>query len=236
MGIFASAVDYFQRGGICMWPLLLCSILTVVIGVERWLYYRQALSTTDFAVNFCRFMNDFNVVGARELAGSSKGQAARMAAETLDIKEDMGAKLETIVYSKVDRSLDALEQNLDYLSVIIGLAPMLGLLGTITGMMGTFNGLSGQLQNTAAVTAGLAEALITTVFGLVISITGMCIHAYLSSKVKTASLNIEEIANVLTDIIGSRNQEQVKAGIKPQVNSGTVEHLEQVKNAAHSLQ
>jgi biopolymer transport protein ExbB len=235
MGIFASALDYFQRGGICMWPLLLCSILTVVIGVERWLYYRQDLSTTEFAVDFCRFMNDFNIVGARELAGKSKGQAARLAAETLDIKEDMGAKLETIVYSKVDRSLDALEQNLDYLSVIIGLAPMLGLLGTITGMMGTFNGLSGQLQNTAAVTAGLAEALITTVFGLVISITGMCIHAYLSSKVKTASLNMEEIANVLTDIIGSKNLNQ--AVVKPQgkTEPGVVERLEQVKNAAHSL-
>lgn len=41
MGIFAGAIDYFQRGGACMWPLLLCSIAAIAIGVERYLYYKR---------------------------------------------------------------------------------------------------------------------------------------------------------------------------------------------------
>ena len=92
--------------------------------------------------------------------------------------------MESIVYSKADRAIDGMEQNLDYLSVVIGLAPMLGLLGTITGMISSFNALNERAQNPMAVTAGIGEALITTVFGLCIAIMGMCIHAYLSSKVK----------------------------------------------------
>ena len=47
--------------------------------------------------------------------------------------------------------------------------------------------------------------MITTVFGLCIAIMGMCIYAYLSSKVKTASLNIYEVANVLIDIVQAKN-------------------------------
>ena len=206
MGIFASALDYFQRGGVCMWPLLLCSIAAIVIGVERYLYYKKAMSKTDFVLEFSRLMNGFNLVGARELAGRNQGDAARIATEILDIPEDLGNRLETIVYEKTDRAVDAMQQNLDYLGVVIGLAPMLGLLGTITGMMATFTALHGQMQNTAAVTAGLAEALITTVFGLVIAILGMCIHAYLNSKFKTASLNLDVVANVLISIISAKGK------------------------------
>ena len=191
MGIFAGAVDYFQRGGACMWPLLLCSIAAIAIGVERYLYYKKALSSTAFVMEFCHLMNDFNIVGAREFAGVNKG--------------DLGKRLESIVYSKADRAIDGMEQNLDYLSVVIGLAPMLGLLGTITGMISSFNALNERAQNPMAVTAGIGEALITTVFGLCIAIMGMCIYAYLSSKVKTASLNIYEVANVLIDIVQAKN-------------------------------
>ena len=142
MGIFAGAIDYFQRGGACMWPLLLCSLAAIAIGVERYLYYKKALSSTDFVMEFCRLMNDFNIVGAREFAGMNKGDAAELATETLDINEDLGKRLESIVYSKADRAIDGMEQNLDYLSVVIGLAPMLGLLGTITGMISSFNALN----------------------------------------------------------------------------------------------
>lgn len=98
MGIFAGAIDYFQRGGACMWPLLLCSLAAIAIGVERYLYYKKALSSTDFVMEFCRLMNDFNIVGAREFAGMNKGDAAELATETLDINEDLGKRLESIVY------------------------------------------------------------------------------------------------------------------------------------------
>ena len=199
MGIFASAVEYFTKGGPCMWPLLLCSILTIAIGIERAVYYRKALSGTAFTMQFNDLINQMNFQAADQLAHSSKGDTAKLAVYALDMKEEAGAKLETLVYNRVDRYIERWERNLDYLGVIIGLSPMLGLLGTITGMMAAFNGLSGNLDNTAAVTSGLAEALITTVFGLIISIMGMCIHAYLKGKVKRASLDMESTAGVLVD-------------------------------------
>ena len=158
MGIFDSAVGYFIRGGLCMWPLLLCSLAVIFLAVERYMYYRQAIS---------------------------------------DTKDSLGRSLESVTYEKTDRYLNQLSAHLDYLGVIIGLSPMLGLLGTITGIMGTFSSMTGQLQNTAGVTAGLAEALITTIFGLVIAITGMLVHAYLNTRYKKATLDLDAVADAL---------------------------------------
>ena len=218
MSIFTGAVDYFVKGGPCMWPLLMCSFAAIAIGVERYLFYKKAISGEKFASSFCRMMNDFNLVGASELAEQSKGksgevpeairkgEAAAMAKEILDIKGDLGQRLETIVYTKADRIIDSLEKNINYLSVVIGLSPMLGLLGTITGMISSFNALNERTQNPMAVTAGIGEALITTVFGLCIAIMGMCIHAYLTSKIKTETLNINEVADTLVDIFKANEQ------------------------------
>lgn len=206
MSIFAGAIDYFVKGGPCMWPLLLCSFGAIAIGVERYLFYKNALSGNKFASDFCRMMNDFNIVGARELAGETKGEAAKLAADVLDIEDDLGGRLETIVYTKADRIIDSLEKNINYLNVVIGLSPMLGLLGTITGMISSFNALNERTQNPMAVTSGIGEALITTVFGLCIAIMGMCIHAYLTSKIKTETLNINEVADTLVDIIQAKDE------------------------------
>ena len=105
----------------------------------------------------------------------------------------------------IDRIIDSFEKNINYLGVIIGLAPMLGLLGTITGMISSFNALNERAQNPMAVTAGIGEALITTEFGLCIAILGMCIHAWLSNLFKTETLNIYEVSSTLSDIIQARN-------------------------------
>lgn len=206
MSIFTGAIDYFLKGGPCMWPLLLCSFGAIAIGVERYLFYKNALSGNEFASNFCRLLNDFNLVGARQLADENKGEAAKMAADIMDIEDDLGGRLDTIVYTKADRIIDSLEKNINYLNVVIGLSPMLGLLGTITGMISSFNALNERTQNPMAVTAGIGEALITTVFGLCIAIMGMCIHAYLTSKIKTETLNINEVADTLVDIFKANEQ------------------------------
>ena len=54
-----------------------------------------------------------------------------------------------------------------------------------------------EARDTAGVTSGLAEALITTIFGLIIAIAGTCVHAYLSHRCRNASLNLDTIADVL---------------------------------------
>jgi len=199
MGVFLSAVDYFQRGGVCMWPLLACSLVVVIIGVERYLYYRESISDTKFILAFCRLLNDSQVEEAQALAASSRGSAARIAGAMLPERKHLGGRFASVVYARVYRSIEELHRYMNFLSVVIGLSPMLGLLGTITGMMSSFNALNERVQNPIGVTAGIGEALITTVFGLCIAIVGMCIQAYLSARIKGATLDMDEMAGAMID-------------------------------------
>lgn len=195
--MFQTTIAYFMRGGPCMWPLLLCSMAVVFIAVERILYYRKAISPEAFVLQFCQLMNAGKRKEARDMAGVVSGDAASLACRVIDDAGLYGEAVESVTYELADRAVERLESHLDYLSVVIGLSPMLGLLGTITGMMGTFASMAGQMTNTAGVTSGLAEALITTIFGLIIAIAGTCVHAYLSHRCRNASLNLDTIADVL---------------------------------------
>ena len=205
MDIFSGAMDYFVKGGACMWPLLACSISAVVIGIERIRYYGQHITPKKFNFEFAMLMNEFKLDQAKELAEKTKGDTAALAVEIMNIKENLGPRLESIIYAKADRYIEDLEDNLRFLNIIIGISPMLGLLGTITGMMGSFNALNERSANPMAVTSGIGEALITTVFGLVISMIAMCFYGYLVSHVKRASLNLYEVGSVLNDIITEKN-------------------------------
>ena len=199
MSIFTGAIDYFLKGGPCMWPLLLCSFAAIAIGVERYLFYKNALSGNEFASNFCRLLNDFNLVGARQLADENKGEAAKMAADVMDIEDDLGGRLDTIVYTKADRIIDSLEKNINYLNVVIGLSPMLGLLGTITGMISSFNALNERTQNPMAVTSGIGEALIATATGLCVAILSLCAHSYFAHRMDNMITDMEQCFSALLE-------------------------------------
>ena len=115
-----------------------------------------------------------------------------------------------IVNVRAERALDKFDNRLNYLNVIVTLAPVLGLLGTVTGMIGSFNNFSQRLDNPLAVTAGIGEALITTVFGLCISIIAICMYAYFNRRLTTITLNVEDVANTLLEAIAKNLDKQAE--------------------------
>ena len=211
MGIFAAAVDYFQRGGVCMWPLLLCSIVVCVVAVERSLYYKKTFSPSAFAPAFVKLINEGKVDEAYELAKKTRGKTSDLAVQIIEAREQLGRKLSSTAYAMVDHTTAEWKQYISALNLAIGLSPMLGLLGTITGMMASFNALNERLANPMAITAGIGEALITTVFGLCISIIAICMYAYFNRRLTAITLNVEEVANTLLEAIAKNLDKQAGA-------------------------
>lgn len=211
MNFFASGLDYFVKGGPVMYPLLLCSVAAIAISVERYLFFRKADSGRDFTRKFCEYVEQDNWIDAKKLADNTKGEIAKLATIVM-ARHGRFERLENFVSVRAERALDKFDNRLNYLNVIVTLAPVLGLLGTVTGMIGSFNNFSQRLDNPLAVTAGIGEALITTVFGLCISIIAICMYAYFNRRLTAIALNVEEIANTLLEAIAKNLDKQV--GIK----------------------
>jgi biopolymer transport protein ExbB len=195
LDFIAAIFDYFQKGGMVMYPLLFCSILVVWLGIERFIFYRAAESGEEFTRVLSRALSAKEYGRAKALAQETKGEAARLALSILE--KGAGENPETYIAFQAERAIDRFEEYLSYIGVLVTLSPVLGLLGTITGMIASFNALDARVENPMAVTAGIGEALITTVFGLCISIAAICVHTYFAQKLKIASLNIEETGNAL---------------------------------------
>lgn len=200
MNLFAAGIDYFIKGDWVMWPLLLCSIAAMAIGVERTLYFRKADSGWGFTKKFCTYIEENNWDAAKQLADTTRGEIAKLATIVME-RHGNYEFLENFISYRAERALDKFEQNLPYLNIIVTLAPVLGLLGTVTGMMGAFNHITQRMENPMGVTSGLAEALITTVFGLCISIVAVCFHGYSERRMKIITLNIEEMGNTLLEAV-----------------------------------
>ncbi len=200
MGIFSAGAQYFVNGGPVMYPLLFCSLAAVAISVERWLFFRAGDSGWEFTQKFCDAIERDDWETAKRLADSTQGEVAKLATVVMS-RHGNFERLESFVSVRAERAMDKFEKNLNYLNVLVTLSPVLGLLGTVTGMIGSFNNFNQRMEDPLAVTAGIGEALITTVFGLCISIVAICMYAYFMRRLKGISLNIEEVGNTLLEAI-----------------------------------
>jgi len=204
MNHLTAGFEYFVRGGWVMYPLLICSIAAVAIGIERLLFFRKADSGRAFTKKFCQYIEGNDWDHAKELADTTQGEIAKLATIVMD-RHDNYEYLENFITYRAERAIDKFENHLPYLGIIVTLAPVLGLLGTVTGMMGAFNNLTRRMEDPMAVTGGLAEALITTVFGLCISIVAVCFQGYFERRMKDITLNIEEMGNTLLEAVRKKD-------------------------------
>ena len=103
------------------------------------------------------------------------------------------------------QEMQRFSQGLPTLDTCITAAPLLGLLGTVTGMMGTFAALNtgtGDIASASAkITGGVAEALIATMCGLAIAVTGLLPFNYLNARAEEARHEVEDASNSLEIII-----------------------------------
>ena len=187
-------VEIFQKGGPIMWPLLLCSVLTLAVVVERVLFsIGEMRHRSRGAVNaLLEAVAEGRLDEARRLGGTSRDIVVRVLEAGLSRRPDM---LEQAILSASAVELNRYNRGLTLLDTVVTLAPLLGLMGTVTGMIRTFGLLGGsELGAPQAVTGGIAEALIATAFGLGIAIVALVPLNVLNAQMEKARFDIESAA------------------------------------------
>ena len=173
-GAWGAAGAVFQRGGIVMWPLLACSLLALTVSIERAIVLARFKRRSRAGAGVVEAMLSRLLQGRPDEAvelgqAAGAGPIAAVLAEGLRLR-DFG--LTESLQAEATRLLDTLRRGFALLDTIITLSPMLGILGTVTGIIRSFHLLSATsgARDAAAVTGGIAEALLTTAAGLIVSI------------------------------------------------------------------
>jgi biopolymer transport protein ExbB len=189
-------------GGLFMWPLLLFSVAACAISLERFIYLLSRDLNIDKVsekiVNCCERRA---FVEAVETLRAIKKRApfAAIVLKAINKKDLSERHLEKVLENEAGMLISAFEAGFNYLTAIGSLAPLTGFLGTVSGMIGAFKSIAEATEVNAQIVAnGIYEALITTVFGLIIAIVAMVSHSILSHIVDKFSLKLEK---TLTDVI-----------------------------------
>lgn len=198
MQAITDLIMYFQKGGLVMWPLLVCSITVIAIAIERFIYYKSVDSGAAFAARYCAAVRIGDFAVATELARKGSGQCAQMLADVAAID---GGKAEKSAFleSRAGIFMATLHDKLDYLGIIVTMSPLLGLLGTIVGMIGAFSIFNVEAGAPIAITGGIGEALIATATGLCVAILSLCAHSYFAHRMDNMITDMEQCFSALLE-------------------------------------
>lgn len=197
--------EYFGKGGLVMWPLLLCSILVVTIAIERYLFYKETDSGSAFADKYSNLMTIGKIQEGQDLAEKTKGECARIVSETMKLNGNNTRKF-NYMEAQAGLVIAKWRNRLSYLGVIVTLSPLLGLLGTIVGMINSFSIFNLKSGQPMAITGGIGEALIATATGLCVAIAALSVHSYFAQRLDTAITNMEQCFSALLEA-GSRGED-----------------------------
>ena len=190
-------IDIMSKGGPIMYPLLACSILSMTVIIERIVFWikedmRRNQSLVNEILELCRIADWESV---RKRAAGSKDYIIRILISGILHREfSMSKAMETSSSDEIKR----MRRYLSVLDTMITVAPLLGIFGTVLGIISSFEiiGTTG-IERPQAVTAGIAQALITTAAGLGIAILSVFPYNYFNSRVENAVLAIEKYATSL---------------------------------------
>lgn len=201
MDLLMQGVEYFHKGGLVMYILLICSIFIITIGIERLLYFMKADSGRVFAQNFYKLMINNKIEEARNLAQNSKGELASLVDFAFNKMQNKNINLMMLLEVQSGISISKFRERLYYLNVIVTMAPLLGLLGTIIGMISAFSVFNLEEGQAIAITGGVGEALIATATGLCVAIVSLAIHAYFVQRIDRIVTDMEQAFSLIEGYI-----------------------------------
>ena len=196
-----SLLELFFMGGIFMWPLLLFSIATVAITLERTiylLYHNLKLDDLKETVEEAISGGDIAAVRGYLKERTKRRMGARILLAMVNRAGLSEHRLEKAVEAEALSCITSLENGFNFLTALGSLSPLTGFLGTVSGMIGAFKSISEATDvNAQIVASGIYEALITTVFGLVIAIIAMSAHSIFTHMVDKFASEVEIVSSDL---------------------------------------
>ena len=195
-------IHLFNSGGFVMYPLLILSLITLAIAIERFYYFRnnrKGSKTFFHGVYHAAAAKDWDVV--RQLCSEFPSALSRVIEQGM-AHDQSEAAMKSAFEDRMSMESISFHRYLDYLSAIVTIAPLLGLLGTVTGMIQTFSVLDNG-GGAGAITGGVGEALVATASGLCVAIIAFCFYTYFDHQLDTLVTDTERLCST---VLGAKKE------------------------------
>ncbi len=182
-----------------LYLLVLASILSVAVMVDRWLAFRAVRGDISALLDaLAARLEQHDLSGAESLAEASPTVEARVALEGLRNFPKGPATVEEVMASRWLRERQKLDRRLIVLSTLGNNAPFIGLFGTVLGIIKAFNDLAASGQSgVAVVMAGISAALIATAFGILVALPAVVANNYFVRRLKPKQADAEGLNRIL---------------------------------------
>jgi biopolymer transport protein ExbB len=190
-------MEFFTAGGVFMVFLIATSIVGLTFIIERGFALRWGKvipPDVEEAVNKCHAPED--LPGLREICQERPSSFSRLLLTAHDHLQRPRQENIDALETRARHEVLVLERGLVILEIVVGIAPLLGLVGTIHGLIRLFGdlGRSG-LSDNSVLAAGIAIALNTTLMGLLIAIPSLIAWSYYNKKVETLTVEMETLCD-----------------------------------------
>lgn len=201
-------LELFQKGGFLMYPIAICSIVALAVFLERlWALRHEKVVPQELLLEVLDLLAKGKLTEAQTLCRRWNSPLAEVIyTGLLHYGKDRSTIKERM--EEVGRhEVAELERHINVIGTVAAVAPLLGLLGTVTGMIKSFNVIAAQgVAEPQSLAGGISEALLTTAAGLIVAIPAVIMYRYLSSKVRSLSLEMEAAALRVLELLGTERK------------------------------
>jgi biopolymer transport protein ExbB len=192
-----------MKGGVIMVPIVLLSVLSIYLFIERYLYIRKA-SRMDAVMmrNILDELKGHNPENALIHAQNNQASIGRILESGLSQAGKPVKEVENFMESTTNLEISMMEKDTGYLGIIAGVAPMLGFVGTISGVIKIFYNISlADNISIGIIAGGLYQKMICSGTGLIVGVIAYCGYHYLQMMIDRFSIDLQKQVIQITKVL-----------------------------------
>lgn len=205
--IYNNVTEFFQDGGLFIYPISVVLVIGLAIAFERWVYLNREKWRNRRAFNdFLPLLRTTDMDKMQMYSRESQAPVTRIIACGLDMMKvsKQRADVENSMNEGMLETMPRLERRTGYLAVLANVATLLGLLGTIVGLIGAFSAVANvdPAEKSTMLSNSISVAMNTTAFGLIAAIPLLVLHAVLQNKtasiISSIQMSAVKFLNIMT--------------------------------------
>jgi biopolymer transport protein ExbB len=213
MGFLQAFAQFFNNGGFFMYPICAVSAFSIAVMIERLIYYHIhcRMNAKALLSQITRHVRAGEAEKARQLCSKMKSPLALILESALwhFIQQESDQEIQNAVDEIGLRELPKIQRRTHYLSLFANIATLTGLLGTIFGMQEAFGAIAtaDPSQKASLLAKGIAVAMNTTAFGIMVAVLSMIMYSVLGAKANSIIEEIDESSvRLLNFLFAQRRQ------------------------------